>query len=88
MDYLDLVEEYSDDKKISQFEKVRVLANRTRDLYEGKACKVSNLEARKPTTQAQYEMLDEKIEPNIYVEEKQINYDDYLDADDEENSDD
>ncbi len=86
MDYLDLVEEYSDDKKISQFEKIRVLANRARDLYEGKACKVSDLEDRKPTTRAQYEILNEKIEPHIYMEEKKINYDDFLDIDEENDS--
>jgi DNA-directed RNA polymerase subunit K/omega len=87
MDYLDLVEEYSDDKKISQFEKVRVLANRARDLYEGKTCKVDNLDDRKPTTKAQYEVFEEKIEPHIYLEEKEVNYDDYLDVDDEDSDD-
>jgi len=87
MDYLDLVEEYSDDKKISQFEKIRVLANRARDLYEGKTCKVADLDDRKPTTRAQYEMLNEKIEPNIFTEEKPVNYDDFLDIDDDEGDD-
>lgn len=82
MDYLDLVEEYSDDKKISQFEKIRVLSSRARDLCEGKTCKVSNLDERKPTTQAQYELLDKKIKPHIFVEEKPVNYD-FLDEDEE-----
>jgi DNA-directed RNA polymerase subunit K/omega len=84
MDYLDLVEEYADGKPINQFEKVRVLASRTRDLYEGKACKVSNLEDRKPTTMAQYEIMKELIQPNIFLEEKKDIYQDaYFDDDDD-----
>ncbi len=71
MDYLDLVEEYEDGKSISQFEKVRVLVGRTRALYAGKACKIANLGDRKPTTQAQYEMKEELIQPHIFIEEKE-----------------
>ena len=79
MDYLDLVEEYTEGKPINQFEKVRVLAERTRDLFEGKACKLSNLEDRKPTTQAQYELAKELILPNVYSEkEKGIYQGDYF----------
>lgn len=74
MDYLDLVEEYRDDNPINQFEKVRVLSNRTRDLYEGRVCRVDSLEGRKPTTQAQYELKENLIQPNIYLEEDKDAY--------------
>lgn len=74
MDYLDLVEEYEDGKPINQFEKVRVLASRTRDLYQEKACKLPNLEDRKPTTKAQYELAKELIRPHVYLKDERETY--------------
>jgi DNA-directed RNA polymerase subunit K/omega len=73
MNYLDLVEEYHTVKPISQFEKVLVMADRARDIYEGKTCKISSIENRKPTTQAQYELLKQKIEPDIYYKDEAYN---------------
>lgn len=83
MDYLDLVEEYNEDKPINQFEKVRVLASRVRDIYEGKPCKVKGLEGRKPTTMAQFEFLVGKIEPSITDHMEEVDEDDFDDIDED-----
>lgn len=63
--YLDLVEEYGKQTPINQFEKVLVLTSRAKDLYAGKTCRVDGLDGRKPTTMAQYEILNDLIEPTI-----------------------
>ena len=89
MDYLDLVEEYNEERPISQFEKVKILASRARDIYEGKTCKIKGLEGRKATTMAQFEYLTGKIEPQIseHAEEEE-DFDDDMDDDDMDDDDD
>lgn len=79
--YLDLVEEHLQTSEINQFEKVLVLAERAKDLYQGKTCLVEGLEGRKPTTKAQYELVAEKIEP-VISEKVDVPHD--LDYDEEE----
>jgi len=63
--YLDLVEEYSGSQSISQFEKVLVLAGRAKDIYGGRGCAVEGLDGRKPTAIAQYEILNDLLDPII-----------------------
>lgn len=83
--YLDLVEEYNEPKKINQFEKVLVLATRAKDIYAGKTCHVEGLSARKPTTQAQYEILSDLIDP-VITERQPGDEEDFSDFDEEDDS--
>ncbi len=78
--YLEFIEEHRDKKTLSLFDKVKVIATRTRDLYEGKTSKAlseHDLENRKPSTVAHYEIIKGYIEPNIH--EKQEKGDEYMD---------
>ncbi|MBU3915463.1 DNA-directed RNA polymerase subunit omega [bacterium] len=80
MNYLDLVEEHNGQSKINLFEKVKIIANRSRDLYSGKTSKAvskEDIERRKPITIAHYEMVKGYIEPNIFEKEEKV--DDYMD---------
>ncbi|MDT8445331.1 MAG: hypothetical protein RRB13_00375 [bacterium] len=83
--YLDLVEEYSAPREISQFEKVMVLTTRAKDIYSGKTCQVEGLGGRKPTTQAQYEMLNALLDP-VITERQPGENQDYLDYDEEDDN--
>ncbi len=68
MDYLDLVEEHDGKSEINLFEKVKIMANRARDLYSGKTSIIKDKkqgEGRKPIALAQYEVLKGLIEPDI-----------------------
>ena len=73
VEYLEFIEEYKEETPLSLFDKVKVIASRTRDLYEGKtskACSEHNLEKRKPTTIAHYEIIKGYIEPDIHEKEE------------------
>ncbi len=73
VEYLEFIEEYKDVTEISLFDKVKVIASRTRDLYEGKTSKAvseHDLERRKPSTVAHYEVIKGYIEPNIHEKEE------------------
>ena len=74
VEYLEFIEEYKDETELSLFDKVKVIATRTRDLYDGKASKASaeyDLENRKPSTIAHYEIIKGYIEPDIHEKEEQ-----------------
>ena len=80
MEYLELVEEFKDQTSLSLFDKVKVITHRTRDLYSGKTSKAvsdEDLENRKPTTVAHYEIVKGYIEPNIH-EKVDKDDDDYI----------
>lgn len=80
VEYLEFVEEYLGQGKLNLFDKVKVISARTRDLYEGKTSKVAaeaNLEHRKPSTIAHYEVIKGIIEPE--VREKEVKTEEYLD---------
>ncbi len=79
VEYLEFVEEYKNKSEFSLFDKVKIIAARTRDIYEGKTSKAISehgLESRKPSTVAHYEMIKGYIEPNIH--EKEEKADDFL----------
>jgi len=69
MNYLDFVEEYRDQTDMSQFDKIRVLASRAKDLYDGKSCLMGGMKNRKPTSQSQIEIKKGLITPNIMTED-------------------
>ncbi len=78
--YLEFIEEHQNKESFSLFDKVKVIATRTRDLYEGKASKAlteHDLEDRKPSTVAHYEIIKGYIEPDIH--EKREKSDDIMD---------
>ena len=80
VEYLEFVEEYLEQKSLNLFDKVKIISARTRDLYEGKTSKIAaeaNLENRKPSTIAHYEVIKGAIEPDIH--EKEAKTDDYMD---------
>ncbi len=78
VEYLDFVEEYMGETSMSLFDKVKIIANRTRDLYEGKTSKATSdhdLENRKPSTVAHYELVNGYIDPDIHEKvEKSTEY--------------
>lgn len=77
--YLEFVEEYKDQSELNLFDKVKVITARTKDLYEGKTSKAlaeADLENRKPTTIAHYEVIKGFIEPDIH--EKEEKTDEYM----------
>ena len=79
-DYLDLVEEYSQDTDINLFQKVRVMTSRAKDLYAGKTSRLASAsDGGKPVALAQFELLKGIIEPQIQEKEKQSDYLDDLD---------
>ncbi|MDH5560780.1 MAG: DNA-directed RNA polymerase subunit omega [Deltaproteobacteria bacterium] len=86
MDFLDLVEEYRDDIPLKQFDKIKVIIARAKDIDDGKPIFDSRLKGRKPTTIAHYELMQNQIQPDIFIEEKTD--DDFMDLasanDDEE----
>ena len=78
--YLEFIEEHQNKSVISLFDKVRVIASRTRDLYDGKSSKAlteHDLENRKPHTVAHYEVIKGYIEADIH--EKEEKSDDFMD---------
>ena len=80
VEYLEFIEEYKDRSSLNLFDKVKVIASRTRDLYEGKTSKAASeahLENRKPSTIAHYEIIKGYIEPDIH--EKEEKADDFMD---------
>jgi DNA-directed RNA polymerase subunit K/omega len=80
VEYLEFIEEYKGQKPLNLFDKVKVIASRTRDLYEGKTSKAASdagLDHRKPSTVAHYEIIKGYIEANIHEKEEKV--DDYLD---------
>lgn len=80
VEYLEFIEEYKEKTDLSLFDKVKVIANRTRDLYQGKTSKATsehNLERRKPTTVAHYEIIKGYIEPDIHEKEEKTS--DFMD---------
>ena len=70
MNFLDLVENYSDDIPLKPFDKVKVIIARAKDLQDGKPILAQNLEGRKTTAVAQYELMTELIDPDIHQAEK------------------
>ncbi len=81
VEYLEFIEEYKGQLPLNLFGKVKVIAARTRDLYDGKTSKATadaGLENRKPHTVAHYEMIKGYIEANIHETEEKPK-DDYLD---------
>lgn len=69
VEYLEFVEEYLGQSSFSLFDKVKVIANRTRDLYDGKSSKAAvdhSLELRKPSTVAHFELINGYIDPDIH----------------------
>jgi DNA-directed RNA polymerase subunit K/omega len=80
VEYLEFIEEYNEITELSRFDKVKVIASRTRDLYEGKTSKATSehdLEKRKPSTVAHYEVIKGYIEPDIH--EKEEKPEDFID---------
>ena len=80
VEYLEFIEEYKGKSNLNLFDKVKVIATRTRDLYEGKTSKAvseAHLENRKPSTVAHYEIIKGYIEPDIH--EKEEKKDDFMD---------
>lgn len=80
VEYLEFIEEYKGQSGLNLFDKVKVIAARTRDIYEGKTSKAiadADLEHRKPSTIAHYEVIHGYIEPDIH--EKEVKKEDYLD---------
>ncbi len=80
VEYLEFIEEYKGHNNMNLFDKVKVIASRTRDLYDGKTSKAASdadLESRKPSTVAHYEIIKGYIEPNIHEKEDKV--DEYLD---------
>ncbi len=81
MNYLELVEEHSGQSQINLFEKVKIIANRSRDIYSGKTSKAvtnEDIEKQKPITVAHYELVKGYIEANIFEKEEKV--DDYLES--------
>jgi DNA-directed RNA polymerase subunit K/omega len=80
VEYLEFIEEYKDQTALNLFDKVKVIAARTRDIYDGKASKAiadADLEHRKPSTIAHYEVIHGYIVPDIH--EKEEKKEDYMD---------
>lgn len=75
MNYLDLVEEYEDRSAydLSQFDRVRFLATRAKDLYSGKTTSLKNVAGRKATAVAQYELRKGLIISDIHEKEETPN---------------
>jgi len=67
MDYLDFIENYSPNAPMTQYDKVKVIVARARDLYEGKSSFIeSDEENQKKMAIAQLELKFGKITPEIH----------------------
>ncbi len=85
MDFLDFVEEYSDNSELNQFEKVKVIVSRAKELYDGKP-PIAQMEGRKATAIAQFELSHGIIEADIYpiTNADDDQFDDDIDEEEEE----
>lgn len=86
MSYLDYIENYEPNAPMTQFEKVKIIIDRARDLHDGKSSFVDDgNESRKKTALAQLELMQGKITPEIHdiVEQEEGNpIPDFSDLDD------
>ncbi len=81
MKYLDFIEDHLHPGPINQFDKIRVLAHRAKDLYAGKNCLIGGMRKRKPTAQAQVEFNHGLITPKIEEVDPETLRQTYLDED-------
>ena len=68
MNYLDFIENYEQDAPLTQYDKIKVIVSRARDLYEGKTpfIETDEEDGRKKMAIAQLELSTGKIIPEIH----------------------
>ena len=68
MNYLDFIENYDQNATMTQYDKIKVIISRARDLYEGKSAFIETDEDdnRKKMAIAQLELKWGKINPEIH----------------------
>ncbi|MGK0288874.1 MAG: DNA-directed RNA polymerase subunit K/omega [bacterium] len=65
MNYLDFIEGHKTNRSYNLFEKVLIAKARAKDLYDGKTTQLVNIENRKKTAVALYELSHDYIQPLI-----------------------